>query len=84
MNTDQTRNHLRCTDRILDVMKKAQVPSLIYYPNVLHRLDAFAPYPEESHPNAEHYAQCNFGLPFSPYLTEEDQKRVIDVVLSAI
>lgn len=71
-------------DRILDVMKKAQVPSLIYYPNVLHRLDAFAPYPEESHPNAEHYAECNFGLPFSPYLTEEDQKRVIDVVLSAI
>ncbi len=70
--------------QILSAMKEAGVPSLIYYPNVLHRLDAFAPYPEEKYPNAEHYSQCNFGLPFSPYLTEADQKTVIETVLSAL
>lgn len=70
--------------RILAAMKSANVPSLIYYPNQLHVLDAFAPYPEEELPNAAHYASCNFGLPFSPYLTEEDQQTVIDTVLGAL
>ena len=71
--------------RILDAMKAAEVPSLIYYPNVLHELDAFAPYEGDCVlPNAKHYADCNFGMPFSPYLTEEDQQKVIDTVLSAL
>ena len=47
-------------------------------------LDAFAPYPEEALPNAARYARCNFGLPFSPYLTEEDQETVIRTVLNAL
>ena len=68
--------------RILDAMKAASVPSLIYYPHVLHELVAFAPYEGGGNlPNAKRYADCNFGLPFSPYLTEEDQQRVIDTVL---
>ncbi len=71
-------------ESILSAMKEADIPSLIYYPNVLHSLEAFAPYPEESFPNAERYAGCNFGLPFSPYLTEEDQERVIRTVLAAL
>ena len=71
--------------RILEAMKAAEVPSLIYYPNVLHELDAFAPYEGDCGlPNAKHYADCNFGMPFSPYLTEEDQQKVIDTVLSAL
>ena len=71
-------------EHILEAMKRAEVPSLIYYPNVLHQLEAFAPYPDEQHINAEHYAQCNFGLPFSPYLTESDQEKVINTVLNAL
>lgn len=71
--------------RILDAMKKAEIPSLIYYPNVLHELVAFAPYEGDCElPNAKRYAECNFGLPFSPYLTEKDQQRVIDTVLAAL
>ena len=70
--------------RVLDAMKEAGVPSLIYYPTPLHVLDAFAPYPEEALPNAARYARCNFGLPFSPYLTEEDQETVIRTVLNAL
>lgn len=71
-------------DRILAAMKAANVPSLIYYPTPLHVLEAFAPYPEENLPNAARYARCNFGLPFSPYLTEEDQDTVIRTVLGAL
>ena len=71
-------------ERILSAMKAANVPSLLYYPTPLHMLDAFAPYPEEDLPNAARYAACNFGLPFSPYLTEEDQETVIRTVLGAI
>ena len=71
--------------RVLDAMKAAEVPSLIYYPNVLHSLDAFAPYEGDAAlPNAKHYADCNFGMPFSPYLTQVDQQKVIDTVLSAL
>ena len=70
--------------RILDAMAAANVPSLIYYPTPLHVLDAFAPYPAEDIPYAAHYARRNFGVPFSPYLTEEDQDTVIRTVLSAL
>ena len=71
--------------QVLDTMKEAEVPSLIYYPNVLHELDAFAPYEGDRQlMAAKKYAECNFGLPFSPYLTEEDQQKVIEVVLSAL
>lgn len=70
--------------RILSAMKAADIPSLIYYPTPLHVLDAFAPYPEEALPNAARYAACNFGLPFSPYLTQEDQETVIRTVLCAL
>ncbi len=71
--------------KILDAMKAASVPSLIYYPHVLHELDAFSPYEGDGDlPNAKRYAECNFGLPFSPYLTKEDQQKVIDTVLMAL
>ena len=70
--------------RVLTAMAEAKVPSLIYYPTPLHVLDAFAPYPPEELPNAARYASCNFGMPFSPYLTEEDQDTVIRTVLSAL
>lgn len=72
--------------RILNAMKKANVPSLLYYPNPLHTLDAFSRYPgmEKDFSNTQKYADCNFGMPFSPYLTEKDQELVIKTVLNAI
>lgn len=71
-------------DAIVAKMKSENIPSLLYYPNPLHILEAFAPYPECNMPNTRRYADCNFGLPFSPYLTEEDQDLVIKTVLSAV
>ena len=71
-------------DAIVAKMKSENIPSLLYYPNPLHILEAFAPYTECNMPNTRRYADCNFGLPFSPYLTEEDQDLVIKTVLSAV
>ena len=71
-------------DAIVAKMKSENIPSLLYYPNPLHILEAFTPYPECNMPNTRRYADCNFGLPFSPYLTEEDQDLVIKTVLSAV
>lgn len=70
-------------DAIVAAMKDAGVPSLIYYPKPLHQMKAFGT--STAHfPNAEHYARCNFGIPFSPYITEEEQDRVVSAVLSAL
>ncbi len=70
--------------KILDAMKTAGIPSLLYYPKELHRMEAFHREHEEGYANAARYAQCNFGIPFSPYLTEDEQELVIQVVRGAI
>ena len=71
-------------DKILAAMKAADIPSLLYYPKALHRMDAFRLPTSEACPNADRYAACNFGVPFSPYLTNEEQDLVIRTVLSAV
>ena len=70
-------------DAVVAAMKAVGVPSLIYYPKPLHEMKAFG----ESmgrFSNAERYARCNFGIPFSPYITEEEQDQVVSAVLSAL
>lgn len=72
---------------IVQRMKESDIPSLLYYPNPLHSLIAFENYIENNKgdfSNAEKYAQCNLGLPFSPYLSKEDQENVIAVVRKSI
>ena len=65
-------------------MKKVGVPSLVYYPKPLHQMKAFGGHVVQSFPNAGHYARCNFGIPFSPYITEEEQDEVVSAVLAAL
>lgn len=71
-------------ERIMTAMKKNGIPCLIYYPNALHRLEVFGNELRTNAPNAENYASCNLGIPFSPYLAEADQEIVIDTILGAI
>ena len=71
-------------EKILAAMKSSEVPSLLYYPKTLHRMDAFHLAQLDDYPNADHYAECNFGVPFSPYLEKEEQDLVIKTILSAI
>lgn len=71
-------------EKILDALKNAKIPSLLYYPKELHMMDAFITDKTEVYPNATKYAHCNFGIPFSPYLTEEEQNFVISVIKKAL
>ena len=69
-------------DCTVEKLKKEGIPSLIYYPNPLHQLKVFPQYNKDIVVNATQYAKCNLGIPFSPYLCEADQNRVIDILLS--
>ena len=71
-------------NKIIETMKTAGIPSLLYYPKEMHRMDAFGIGRNEDYDNTSKYAQCNFGVPFSPYLTEEEQSLVIQVIKSAV
>ena len=35
---------------------------------------------EERLENAEKYAETNIGIPFSPYITDDEQKKVISII----
>lgn len=73
-------------DAVISAMASSAVPSLVYYPKPLHRMRAFERFgcAERSFPVAESYAERNFGLPFSAFLTESDQDSVAAAVLSAL
>jgi dTDP-4-amino-4,6-dideoxygalactose transaminase len=74
-------------DFIAQRMEENGIPSLVYYPNPLHSLEAFdnvRQFHKGDFRNSQEYAQCNLGLPFSPYLKEEDQKAVIETVRTAV
>lgn len=68
---------------VLDRLNKADIPSMVYYPAPLHTLEVFQ--------HVQHYGECflnsidycrrTFSLPMHPYLTEDDQRQVIDCVL---
>lgn len=68
-------------EKILAVLKEAGIPSLRYYPKEMHKMDAFSLQDDLEYPNSTRYAECNFGVPFSPYLTDEEQQLVIDTLL---
>ncbi len=73
-------------NNIVNELRKNEIPSIIYYPNPLHRLPIFKNINlyTENFQNADKYSECSLGLPFSPYLNKEDQERVIMVVKQAI
>lgn len=70
--------------RILHALKKENIPALLYYPKELHMMDAFNLDHTEIYENATKYAHCNFGIPFSPYLTEEEQEKIIKTIKAAL
>lgn len=73
-------------DSVMMKMKESGIPSLVYYPIPLHQMKVFEGcfMGEESFENTISYAERTFSLPFSAYLTLEDQQRVIGVVSTAV
>ena len=63
-------------------LKEAGIPTAIYYPKPLHMQSAFSSlgYKKGDFPVSEDCAQRIFSLPMHPYLMEEDQKKIADVI----
>ena len=64
-----------------EFLKKRDIPSMVYYPKAMHELEAFRVVP--------HFVELNnasdicgrvLALPIHPYLTEEEQDKVIGAV----
>ena len=63
-------------------LKDAGIPTAIYYPKPLHLQTAFSHlgYRQGDFPASEDCASRIFSLPMHPYLKEEDQKRIIQLL----
>ena len=64
-----------------EFLKKRDIPSMVYYPKAMHELEAFRVVP--------HFVELNnasdicgrvLALPIHPYLTEEEQDKVVGAV----
>ena len=69
-------------DRLQEDLKKAGIPAMIYYAKPMHKQTAFADmvFDEEDFPVSNYICDRVLSLPMHPYLTEEEQERVIAVV----
>jgi dTDP-4-amino-4,6-dideoxygalactose transaminase len=65
-------------------LKKASVPTAIYYPKPLHRQTAFShlPYSKGDFPVSESIAARIFSIPMHPYLTADQQEQVVNALKS--
>jgi len=63
-------------------LKEKGIPTAIYYPNPLHRQTAFnfLNYKEGDFPVSEECARRIFSLPMHPYLTEKEQRHVVEML----
>jgi UDP-2-acetamido-2-deoxy-ribo-hexuluronate aminotransferase len=70
-------------DSLGEALKGKDIPSAVYYRKPLHQQQVFGDLPcaEKSFPATEQASQEVISLPFHPYLSEEDQDRIIETVL---
>lgn len=73
-------------EKIVSRLKMAGIPSILYYPVPMHLLPVFQNVNcyGLKYENAVEYSREHFGIPFSPYLTREEQEKVIGTLLEAI
>ena len=68
-------------DAIADELRQQGVPSAIYYPEPLHRQTAYNSYPRAPDLTvSERLCEIVLSLPMHPYLKEEAQSRICDVI----
>jgi UDP-2-acetamido-2-deoxy-ribo-hexuluronate aminotransferase len=70
-------------DRLAEALKAADIPSAVYYRKCLHKQEVFAKLPsaEKAFPEAEQASGEVISLPFHPYLSQNDQDRIIETVI---
>jgi len=73
-------------DKIVAHLTEKNIPNMIYYPTPQHDLPVFKNEPTygEMFRNANDYCARTFSLPMHPYLTEEQQREVVETVLEAL
>lgn len=73
-------------DKVIAHLTEKKIPNMIYYPTPQHALPVFANEPAygEVSANANDYCARTLSLPMHPYLSEADQKTIIDAVLEAL
>ncbi|WP_170542360.1 DegT/DnrJ/EryC1/StrS family aminotransferase [Ruegeria conchae] len=69
---------------VMASLKKQGIPTAIYYPKPLHYQTAYRDFPAdpEGLRNSETASTCVFSIPMSPYLTQDDQEKVIAALLA--
>lgn len=72
--------------RVIEALRRAGVPTAIYYPKPLHLQQAFAPlaYRSGDFPVSEDAARRVFSLPMHPYLGDDDVEAVCAAMAEAI
>ncbi len=77
---------IRVTERdaLGEHLKKAGIPSAVYYPKCLHEQPVFAPlgYTMGDFSEAERASREVISLPMHPFLTEEEQDKIVEEVLT--
>lgn len=71
-------------DEIRERLREKGIPTIVYYPNPMHGMKVFANCFQggETFENTISYADRTFSVPFSAYLTKEDQEKVIETLLA--
>lgn len=69
-------------DEIRTKLQEQGIPTIVYYLHPMHRMKVFADcfMGDETFENTVDYADRTFSIPFSAYLTKEDQERIIEVL----
>lgn len=69
-------------DEVRTKLQEEGIPAIVYYPNPMHRMKVFAGCftGDENFENTVNYADRTFSVPFSAYLTKEDQEKIIEVL----
>lgn len=73
-------------DIIRRKMQQCGIPSLLYYPCPMHNMPVFQGI-ETYGMNYDHtirYSETSFGIPFSPYITREEQEQVVKAIIAAL
>lgn len=72
-------------DTVMQELKRQGIPSAVYYPAPLHRQTAYDSYPRVPDLSvSERSAATVLSLPMHPYLEEETQNRICDIIRQAL
>jgi len=69
-----------------ELLKQAGIPTAVYYPKCLHEQPVFAPlgYKMGDFPESERASREVISLPMHPFLTEEEQDKIVTAVVKSV